>query len=155
VQNAWDRHDRLSAMATLTVSPKRRRLGYYFSLWPHNITTEEVLWFLTEMHRYFRHRVILVWDRSQVHRSAAKYFEERHPDWFQFEWLPASAPELNPVGPSWGHTKYSDLANFIPDDVDHLRTSVTHSLAKKQSNQKLLRSCFAYSQLSLSWDIFD
>lgn len=44
VQNAWDRHDRLSAMSMLTVTPQRRRLGYHFSLWEHNITAEEVRW---------------------------------------------------------------------------------------------------------------
>ena len=99
VQKAWDRHDRLSAMATLTVSPTRRRLGYFFSLWRDNITTEELVWFLTQMHRYFRRKIIVVLDRWQVHRSAAAYFEQHHPDWFQFEWLPAYAPELNPVEP--------------------------------------------------------
>lgn len=149
VQKAWDRHDRLSAMAALTVSPERHRLGYYFSLWPHNITAEELVWFLTEMHRYFRHQVIMVWDRSQVHRSAAAHFDTHHPDWFQFEWLPAYAPELNPVEPSWGHTKYSDLANFIPRDTSELAVAVEQSFNHKAADQSLLRSFFAYAELPL------
>lgn len=147
-QAAWDRHDRLSAMATLTVSPRRRRLGYYFSLWPHNITTEETVWFLTAMHHYFRRKVIVVWDRWKVHRAAAAHFQRRHPDWFQFEWLPAYAPELNPVEPSWGHTKYGELANFIPHDFQHLQSSVHHSLERKNERQYLLRSFLEYAQLA-------
>ena len=149
VQKAWDRHDRLSAMATLTVSPTRRRLGYFFSLWRDNITTEELVWFLTQMHRYFRRKIIVVLDRWQVHRSAAAYFEQRHPDWFQFEWLPAYAPELNPVEPSWGHTKYGDLANFIPTDLSELEQSVEQSLHHKAGSQELLQSFFSYAKLPL------
>lgn len=148
LQQAWDRHDRLSAMATLTVSPQRRRLGYYFSLWPHNITTEEMVWFLTQMHFYFRRPIIVVWDRWKVHRSAATYFQRHHPDWFQFEWLPAYAPELNPVEPSWGHTKYAELGNFIPHDLHHLQASVRHSLQRKNERQDLLRSFLDYAQLA-------
>jgi transposase len=149
LQQAWDRHDRLSVVSTLTVSPGRRRLGYFFSIWPHNITTEEMVWFLVQMHRHFRRRVILVWDRWNVHRSAAAYFEKHHPDWFQFEWLPAYAPELNPVEPSWGHTKYGELANFIPDDVSQLQPAVEQSLQRKRDSQNLLRSFVSYAQLPL------
>ena len=31
---SWDRHDRISAISAVTVSPKRRRLGLYFHLMP-------------------------------------------------------------------------------------------------------------------------
>lgn len=133
----------------LTVSPQRRRLGYYFSHWQQNITTEEVRWFLTQMHRHFRRKLIVVWDRWRVHRSAAAYFEKHHPDWFQFEWLPAYAPELNPVEPSWSHTKYGELANFIPDNLQHLTTSVEQSLTNKANNQPLLKSFFTSAHLAL------
>jgi hypothetical protein len=149
VQQAWDRHDRISAMAALTVSPGRRRLGYYFSLWTHNIATAEVVWFLSAMHGHFRCKVIVVLDRWQVHRAAARYFERQHPDWFQFEWLPAYAPELNPVEPSWSHTKYAELANFIPDDQAQLQSYVEKSLQRKNGNQALLRSFMQHTKLLL------
>jgi len=48
----------------------------------------------------------------------------KHPDWFETEWLPAYAPELNPAEMLWNHTKYADLANFIPEDVNDLHQSV-------------------------------
>jgi transposase len=149
VQHAFDRHDRLSVMSAITVSPQRRRLGHYFSLWPHNITAEEVILFLKQMHAYFGRPTIIVWDRWQVHRSAAAYFEKHHPDWFLFEWLPAYAPDLNPVEASWSHTKYGELANFIPDDVAQLQDAVTASLEAKRTHQQLLRSFFKCSRLVL------
>ena len=45
--------------------------------------------------------------------------------------LPAYAPELNPVEQCWNHTKYADLANFIPDDLDHLQQAVEASITEQ------------------------
>lgn len=149
IQRAWERHDRLSVIGTLTVSPKARRLGYYFQALPRNVDTEDMVWFLTQMHRHFRRRVIVVWDRWAVHKSAIRYFKKHHPDWFQFEPLPAYAPELNPVEPSWGHTKYADLANFLPDNLEELSKAVDSSLSQKRENPNLLRSFFEYAKLPL------
>ena len=150
IQKAWDRHDRLSAITALSASPVRHRLALYFQLLPQNVSSEQMLWFLTEMHRHFGRKIILIWDRSSVHRSAAATLTRLHPDWFQFEWLPAYAPELNPVEQCWNHTKYADLANFIPDDVDHLHDAVTASIQHQQPNQLLLRSFFQTAELELN-----
>jgi len=49
LQRAWDRHDRLSAIAALTLSPIRRDVGLYFQLLDRNIQTEDMIWFLTRM----------------------------------------------------------------------------------------------------------
>jgi hypothetical protein len=32
IQKCWNRHDRLSAISAITVSPERHRLGLYFQL---------------------------------------------------------------------------------------------------------------------------
>ena len=104
---------------------------------------------LRQLHYHYRSKVILVWDRLRAHLSAAGYFEAHRPDWFQFEWLPAYAPELNPVEQCWNHTKYADLPNFIPDDVDHLGTAICESMLEQRQDQALLRSFFAFSKLPL------
>ena len=149
VQYAWDRHDRLSAIATISVSPQRHALQLYFQLLPHNVQTDDMIWFLTQMHRHFRRKVILVWDRYAVHRAAAKHFEKHHPGWFQFEWLPSYAPDLNPTEQIWNHGKYSDLANFIPDDINHLESEVKNSFERQREQQDLLASFFAHAGLDL------
>lgn len=149
IQHAWDRHDRLSAISVVTVSPQRRRLGLYYQLLPVNVRTEELVWFLRQLHRHIRGGLILVSDRLRVHRAAARYFEAAHPTWFEWEWLPAYAPELNPVEQCWNHTKYADLANFIPHDVAHLHREVARSIRTQQHNQPLLRSFFKYAKLKL------
>jgi len=149
ILKAWDRHDRLSAISLISVSPERRRLSLYFHLSPENLGADQLIWLLRELHRHHRHHVVLVWDRWNVHRSAAAYFQEHHPDGFTFEWLPSYAPELNPVEQCWNHTKHNDLANFIPEDVKHLEEAVKGSMTRQSHAQTILRSFFAYTELPL------
>jgi len=49
----------------------------------------------------------------------------------------------------WNHTKYADLANFVPDDVLHLGRSVAASLRQTRSQPSLLRSFFKHAKLPL------
>ena len=149
IQKAWDRHDRISCVGALTLTPAFCRLAFYFQFLPHNVKAEDLIWFLTEMHRHHGRKMILVWDRWNVHRSVTTYFQTHHPGWFQFEQLPAYSPELNPVEQCWNHTKYGDLANFVPHDLDDLQTEATASLKSLRDDQQFLRSAFAYSQLPL------
>ena len=149
VQKSWDRRDRLSAEAALTVSPGRLRMGLYFQIHSHNIRFEETIKFLTLVHRHLQRKFILVLDRYSVHRKAVRLLREKHPDWFEAEWLPAYAPELNPVEQVWNHSKYSDLANFIPDDVDHLREELANSMQDQRGRPVLLRSFLKHAELKL------
>ena len=72
-----------------------------------------------------------------------------HQDRVRPLWLPAYAPELNPVEHVWGRTKYTDLANFVPDQAEHLRREVEASLAKTRGRQTILRSFFSHAKLEL------
>jgi len=152
LQYAWDRHERLSAISIIGVSPLKRYLSLYFQVVSENVDAEHTIWFLKKLHAYCRRRVILVWDRWSVHRSAAAYLEKNYPDWFKFEWLPQYSPKLNPVEQCWKHTKYDDLPNFIPDDLKQLKTEVFKSIEKQHHNQTLLRSFFKWAKLPLEKD---
>lgn len=149
LQYAWDRHDRLSAIAAISVSPQRHALQLYFQLLRHNVQTDDMIWFLTQMHHHFQRKVILVWDRYSVHRATAKHFEKHHPEWFRFEWLPSYAPELNPTEQVWNHGKYSDLANFVPEDFAHLENEVQKSFESQREQRQLLAGFFAHAGLKL------
>jgi len=143
----WDRHDRLSAMASLTLAPRRRRIGLYFRMYEKNITAEQAEVFLRDVQRRLRRAVILVLDRWAVHRKAAKaLFGDRR---FWIEWLPPYAPDLNPVEQVWDHMKYADLANYIPDDVQDLEIEAEMSLDDLRTQHALLRSCFHWAKLEL------
>lgn len=148
-QKTWDRHDRLSVISALTVAPRRRRLGLYFQVHRHNIRTEQVVGFLRSLHRRLGRNIIVVMDRWSVHRAALRRLVEAGSRWLAVEWLPAYAPELNPTEQVWNHTKYGDLANYIPDDIDALCREVERSIGAKRSRARLLRSFFNHAELHL------
>jgi transposase len=149
ISHSWDRHDRLSVLSGLTVSPRHRHLRLFFAVHEENIRTPHVLEFLSHLRRHLRCPAILIWDRWNVHRSAARCMAETHPDWFDIQWLPAYAPDLNPVEHVWNHTKYGDLANFLADDLWHLNVALHRSLIEKERDQFDLHSCFRGAKLSM------
>jgi transposase len=149
VQRAWDRYDRLSVIGAVTLSPTRRRLGLPFQIHADNIRTAEAVAFVKQLRRQLGRPLIVVWDRWQVHRSAAKRLAASHAKSIEFEWLPAYAPELNPVESRWSHTKYSQLANFVPDDTPQLKRSVCSALKKQLREHQLKRSFFKSARLNL------
>jgi transposase len=150
IHKCWDRHDRLSVGGALTCPPQRKRLGFYCRLHSHNIRTSALLAFLHLLHRQVRRPLLLVLDRWSVHRAAVARLVAQRPPWLvAVSWLPAYAPELNPVEQIWNHTKYRELANYLPADVEALHDAVGLSLASTRFQQTLLRSCFAYAKLKL------
>jgi transposase len=149
IQHSWDRRDRLSVISAISASPISRRLGLYFKLFGHNITADQTEPFIAALLEHFPKGIILVWDRWMVHRSAAKRLERRFKKRIAIEWLPAYAPELNPDEQVWNRAKYVDLANFIPDNVQHLAKAVRKSLRKNRYQQSLLRSFFKHAKLPL------
>lgn len=149
VLDCWDRYDRLSVLSALTVSPLRRRVGLYFDILDHNIHADDFEWFAARLLQRVGRPIVLVMDRWQVHRSAARRLEKRFGRRIRIEWLPPYAPELNPVEHVWSHTKHSDLANYVPEDILRLGRSVNDSLRKKRTNQRLLQSFFRAAQLRL------
>ena len=105
--------------------------------------------FLTAMHFAIRHPVLLIWDGVPVHKTAANWFREYHPTWFEFEPLPPYSPELNPVEECWQLSKCHDLATFAAQDLNDLETHVAASLTQHADDQQMLRSHFAYAGLPL------
>jgi transposase len=149
LQYSWDRHDRLSPVSAITLSPIRRRLGLYFRIHSHNIRAEQVVEFLRALRRHLRRKFILILDRYSVHRKAVRLLGEEHPDWFEAEWLPPYASELNPVEQVWNHSKHCDLPNFIPQDVDHLHEELSSSISEQRAKGDLLASYLEFAELKL------
>jgi putative transposase len=149
VQRAWDRYDRLSVIGAVVLSPTRRRISTPFQIHDHNIRTEEVVAFVKQLRRHFQRPLLICLDRWSVHRSAVKKLRASRLQNVDFEWLPAYAPELNPVEPRWSHTKFGKLANFVPEDTRHLKRSVRAELTKQSHNHRLKQSFFKTARLVL------
>jgi transposase len=149
IHHSWDRRDRLSGISAISVSPRRRRLGLYFDLHDHNIDSDTFDRFVRWLRQRLRRPLVLVLDRWQVHRSAARRLVQRFGRSLTIEWLPPYAPELNPVEQVWSHTKYGDLANYIPENVVALADEVLASIHRTAARQSLLRAFFTHAELEL------
>ena len=57
LHKVWNRHDRLSR------HHPAERLGVYFKLYAHNITTPDVVAFVAYLLRMVPRKVILIWDQ--------------------------------------------------------------------------------------------
>ena len=144
------RNRRVSAIGAFTLSPITRRLKEYVALHPdETIRSPQVVKFLRQLLRHVRGSVIVVWDRSNTHRSKeTQQYLHRQPR-LHVELLPAYAPDLNPQEQIWGHTKTNGLANYCPDNTTELANTAAKTFAETASNQKLLRGLFKHTKLPL------
>jgi transposase len=147
IQYSWDRRDRLSVVAAVTLAPRRRRFGVHFRIHGHNLTADDLVAFLGYLRRHLRRKLLLVWDRWSVHRAAAPRLLQRYGPALAFEWLPPYAPDLNPAEQVWNHAKYVELANFIPRDVADLEQAVGDSIQLQHYNASLVASFFKLAKL--------
>lgn len=147
--NAWDRHDRLTAITALTLTPHRRRCGLYFKLLRHNAKAEDFFWFLVDIRREVRKPLFVVWDRLGAHRKAERWFRELEIRWIEFEYFPAYCPDLDPVEHVWTTTKWGRLANWPAPNLERLEERVTEDLFAQGNDQPLLKNHFRWAGLSL------
>jgi hypothetical protein len=142
ILKTWDRHDRISAISAVTVSPKRRRLGLVFQLLPddQNAHGEDTVAFLRQLRRHLPGPMTVLWDRCNIHNRAkvVRAYLAGHRE-IRTEKLPGYAPETNPDEMVWEHTKHGRLANFTPEDTAELRSILTRSSAGSVGNPSCCR----------------
>jgi transposase len=149
LQYSWDRHDRLSVTGVLTVSPVRKRLGFSFSLASRHLTGDDVFALVQQLRGHLKHPMLLIWGRFSGHKKAAGLLRGLYGPRIHVEFLPDYAPALNLVEHCWGHTKYGEMAHFIPHDVHDLAQEVVHSPLAKHRRPDLLHAFFQHAQLRL------
>jgi len=136
-------------ISAVTLAPRKRRLGLYWDMQAANYTTGPVKAFVEAVQRRLGRPILLIWDRLGAHRSAARQWREEGNDRIAVAFLPAYAPDLNPAEQVWGHTKWSDLANFLPAGLEELGAAIDGSLGALACEPHLLRSFFKASGLTL------
>lgn len=134
-------HRRVSTIGGLSISPSRRRLGWYLEFHrDRSIRQEQVIDFLRHLLRHLSGRVLVVWDRLGAHRSRALRAWLGRCRRLHLEYLPGYAPELNPNEYGWAYLKQHRLANYCPADVDRLHAQVVVEARDTASHQALLRA---------------
>lgn len=149
IQRVSARHDRLSAIGAISLASRRRAIGVRWKFYDDNIRARDVLSFVRHLHARIRRPLVVVLDRFNVHRSAVRQLQERRTPWLDVEWLPAYAPDLNPVEALWSCTKHGDLANYAPDDLFDLGDAVVDSFCRQQRDRRIKISYFQTAQLDL------
>lgn len=136
------KHDRVSAISCVTLSPQARHAGLYFGLWSNeNVHGEEVVAFLDYVTRQLPGEWTFVWDRSNIHgkSKAVKAWLAYHPN-VVVEDFPGYDPQDNPDEWVWSWAKYGKLCNLCPADVDQLFHAVLASLEELKHHPCLLAS---------------
>jgi putative transposase len=148
--------DKVSLMAALTISPVASWLGLYFRTYPLGyVTNVEAAAFLRELLRHLRGKVIVVWDRGTMHKGPPiRRLLERYPR-LTIEYLPAYAPDLNPVESLWSQLKYAGLANYAPWDVWELDGVAREHLGRIGGNRQLLRAFWDHAELTFPDRVLD
>jgi transposase len=124
---------KLSAIAGITW------WNFYFRLYEGSINKERVVEFLEHLMRHLPGKLLIVWDRLSAHKSAlVRDFIDSQGDRIRLEWLPAYAPELNPVEYLWGHWKHHELPNFCPRDLWQLSDSARRGLKRMRRRTSLI-----------------
>ena len=142
------RHDRISAISGIAMSPKRFHCTLYCQLYEDNIQGEEVAFFLRHLLRQIPGHLIVLLDNGKIHRNDSIMDLLSRFSRLSLEPFPPYAPELNPDEGVWSHLKKS-LANGRPDTKNELMDILSDEICRMATSQTLLRGCINHSDLPL------
>lgn len=132
----------LSAIAGITL------WNFYFQLFPGSIKAPQIIAFLKHLRRHVPGKLTVIWDGLPVHRSrAVRDFVAEQNGALELEFLPAYAPELNPVEYIWGHCKQHELPNLCPKDFAHLGYAARNALHRMRRRKPLISSFWKQAEL--------
>ena len=142
------RHDRISAISGIAVSPRRFHCTLYCQLYEDNIQGEEVAMFVRHLMRQIPGHLIVLLDNGNIHRGEPIQELLQRTRRLHLVAFPAYAPELNPDEGVWNHLK-NRLANGRPDSQAELMDVLSDEICRLASSQSLLRGCIEQSELPL------
>ena len=134
----------------LSVSAGLTLRNFYFRLYPGAIGELEVIDFLKALVRHIDGPLMIVWDRLPAHRSRmVREFIELSEGHIVTEYLPAYAPELNPVEYIWAYWKQHELPNVCPKDYWELDERARKTLRRMRRKPRLITAFWKQSSLCL------
>ena len=121
---------------------------FYFRLFPGTIRSPQVVEFLTHLLRQIPGDILVIWDGLRSHRSRlVRDFVKQSAGRIQIAFLPAYAPELNPVEYLWGHWKQHDLPNFCPKNLAELSEHARKALRRMRRRPTLVTAFWKQAKL--------
>jgi transposase len=152
ILDAWDRRDRISAISSISVSPKNRRTSLHFELLPDNknVHAVDIVAYLKRLKAQIGGPLTVLWDGSNLHDRSklVQAFLAKNTD-IQTETLPAYAPEINPDELVWAWTKYGRLPNLAAANTEWLRDYLWAEFEYVKRHPELLASFIEKTNLPL------
>jgi transposase len=93
--------------------------------------------------------VTLILDNLAVHRSKAMRAYVASRAWLELEFLPAYAPELNPVEGVWANLKGGELANLSAESTEQVISIAQLGLIRIRRDDRLPLAFLAHAGLAL------
>lgn len=132
----------LSAMAGITI------WNFSFRLFPGSIKAPQVIEFLEHLQRHIGGWLTIIGDGLPAHRSRmVREFVAGQGGTIQLEFLPADAPELNPVAYLWGYCKQHELPHLCPKDFGQLSCAARKALGRMRRRPTLVESFWKQAEL--------
>lgn len=115
----------------------------YFRVCPKATDQAQAIAFLAHVVRQIPGHLLLIWDRLPVHHGALVPRYLRSLDgWIQQEYLPAYAPELNPVKYIWADWKQHEWPNLHPAGRSELNPLARRTLRRLSRRARLIPGCW-------------
>jgi transposase len=141
----WQTRDHLSVLGAVTARGKVATMVRQESL--NGMNTID---FLFHLGHVVGDRLLLIWDRSPIHRRAEVLeFLAGVGRAIHLELLPPYAPDLNPVEWLWKHLKRVALRNRTCLDLEELHMELHLALGRARRRVALVRSFFEGAGLEL------
>ena len=145
VMDEWQTRDHLSVMGGVTSQGK-----VYTLVRPTSLNGLHSIEFLVHLGRVVGDRLLVIWDRSPIHRRAeVQAFVAEAGGKIHLEPLPPYAPDLNPVEWLWQHLKKVELRNLVCLDLEQLHMELHLALGRVRPRLALVRSFFEGAGLAL------
>jgi transposase len=98
--------------------------------------------------RHLPNKLLIIWDGLPSHRShLVRDFVRQQRGRLWLEFLPAYAPELNPVEYLWSHWKQHELPNFCPSTFAQLSVHARRALKRMRQRPTLVMAFWQQAQL--------
>lgn len=142
----WQTHDHLSAFGAVTAHGR-----VYAMVRQRPRDGLDAVAFLEHLGREIGGPVQVVWDRSPIHRRAAvgDFVAAVGGDGRALEFLPAYAPDLNPVEWLWQHLKDVEMRNLVCVDPEELHEELHLALGRVRQTPRLIPAFFRGAGLAL------
>jgi transposase len=144
ILRAWCTRDHLSAISA--ASPEGKR---YFHCQDHAVNSEDVVAFLEHLRREVPGRMVIIWDRSPIHRSQTvqQFLASGASQRLHLERLPADAPELNPGEGLWQQLKGVERRNVCCFNRSHLRHELRDAVKRVRRKPRVICGFFRGAKL--------